>query len=115
MEAQGYCHHHWFNFRFFIALFEVDIFLLGLMDFKEMPSDKKTIAIQVECYAGYKADEKPIGFILDSKKFIVEKIIDQWRSPEFEYFKVLADDGKGYLLRNDERNGEWVLEKIFDL
>ena len=46
---------------------------------------------------------------------MVEKIIDRWRSPEFEYFKVLADDGKGYLLRDDERNGEWLLEKVFDL
>ena len=78
-----------------------------------MPSDKKMSILEVECYSGYKADEKPISFILNSKKYMVEKIIDQWRSPEFEYFKVQADDGTGYLLRNDERNGEWALEKIF--
>ena len=69
--------------------------------------------LKVECYSGYKADEKPISFILNGKKYMVEKIIDQWRSPEFEYFKVQADDGKAYLLRNDERNGEWALENIF--
>jgi hypothetical protein len=71
--------------------------------------------IEVECYSGYKADEKPISFILDSKRLMVERIIDQWRSPEFEYFKVLADDGKGYLLRNDYIDGEWELEKVFEL
>lgn len=70
--------------------------------------------IHVECYAGYKADERPVSFILDGKKLVVEKVIDQWRSPEFEYFKVLADDGKGYLLRNDLGNGEWALEKVFE-
>jgi len=75
--------------------------------------DKKTSTIEVECYSGYKADEKPISFILNGKKYMVEKIIDQWRSPEFEYFKVQADDEKAYLLRNDGRNGEWTLEKIF--
>ena len=75
--------------------------------------DKKTPTIKVECYSGYKADEKPISFILNGKKYMVEKIIDQWRSPEFEYFKVQADDDVAYLLRNDERNGEWTLEKIF--
>ena len=75
--------------------------------------DKKTPTIEVECYSGYKADEKPISFILNGKKYMVEKIIDQWRSPEFEYFKVQADDDVAYLLRNDERNGEWTLEKIF--
>jgi hypothetical protein len=70
--------------------------------------------IKVQCYSGYKADEKPVSFILDSHKRMVDKVIDQWRTPEFEYFKVMADDGKGYLLRNDEINGEWVLEKIFE-
>ena len=71
-----------------------------------MPSDKKMSTLEVECYSGYKADEKPISFILDGKKLMVEKVIDQWRNPEFDYFKVLADDGKAYLLRNDEINGE---------
>ena len=69
--------------------------------------------IEVACYSGYKADEKPISFTLDCKKLMIEKIIDQWRSPGFDYFKVLADDGKGYLLRNDERFGVWALEKVF--
>ncbi len=80
-----------------------------------MMLDKKMPIIEIDCYAGYKADEKPVSFVLDGKKLMVEKIIDQWRSPEFAYFKVLADDGKGYLLRNDERNDEWALEKVFEL
>ena len=78
-----------------------------------MPSDTKTPILEVECYSGYKADEKPISFTLDGRKLMVEDIIDQWRSPEFEYFKVQADDGKAYLLRNDEINSEWTLVRIF--
>ena len=73
------------------------------------------LPLKVECYSGYKADEKPVSFLLSGRKLMVEKIIDRWRSPEFEYFKVQADDGKGYLLRNDQRNDEWALEKIFEL
>ena len=72
------------------------------------------LAIKVESYSGYKADEKPISFSLDDKKLIIEKIIDQWRGPEFKHFKVLADDGKAYLLRHDERDDEWVLEKVYE-
>jgi hypothetical protein len=79
-----------------------------------MTGDGKEPTIQVQCYSGHKADERPIAFILDGNKLMVEKIIDQWRSPEFEFFKVLADDGKGYLLRNDYRNGGWALEKVFE-
>ena len=70
--------------------------------------------IKVECYSGYKADEKPVSFSLYSKKLMVEKIIDQWRTPEFEYFKVMGDDGKGYLLKQDSRKGDWALEKVFE-
>jgi len=81
---------------------------------KEIPSHTKTPTIKVECYSGYKADEKPISFILDDNRLIVEEILDQWREPEFEYFKVLADDGKAYLLRYDEINGEWALEKVYE-
>lgn len=69
-------------------------------------------AIKVECHSGYKASERPISFTLDEKKLRVRKIVDQWRDPKFNYFKVLADDEKAYLLRYDERNDEWKLEKI---
>jgi hypothetical protein len=70
--------------------------------------------LKVECYSGYKADERPVSFVLGDKKLMVEKIIDQWRGPDHEYFKVLADDGKGYVLTRDHENGEWGLEKIFE-
>jgi len=53
-----------------------------------------------------------VSFVLDSKKLMVEKVMDQWRTPDFDYFRILAHDGKGYLLRNDPRKGEWVLEKV---
>ena len=69
--------------------------------------------IEVQCYAGYKADEKPVSFILEGHKFMVEKVLNQWRTPDFEYFKIFADDGKGYLLRNGPQKGGWALEKIF--
>lgn len=69
-------------------------------------------AIKVECHSGYKANERPVSFVLDDKKLRVEKIIDQWRDPQFNYFKVLADDEKTYFLRYDERKDEWELETV---
>lgn len=80
-----------------------------------MVSDIKIPTIKVECYSGYKANEQPVSFILCGKKLMVEQIIDQWQSLEFDYFKIIADDEKGYILRNDERRGEWALEKVFEL
>lgn len=66
---------------------------------------QKTPTIKVECYAGHKADEKPISFTFGEKKLMIEEIIDQWRGLGVEYFKVLADDGEAYLLRHDGKNG----------
>jgi len=71
--------------------------------------------IEVKCYFSYKADGKPVSFILNDGKLMVEKIIDQWRGPDVEYFKVLADDGKGYLLTREHDHAEWELEKVLAL
>ena len=71
--------------------------------------------IKVRCYSGYKADEKPVSFILGNRKLKVDRIIEQWRSPDYDFFKVQAHDGKGYILKNDIVKGEWLLEKSFEL
>ena len=79
-----------------------------------MLSEEIKDIIRVECYSGYKADERPVHFLWRGRKFVVEKVIDQWRSPDSDNFKVLADDGKGYLLLHDNVSDQWVLEKIFE-
>lgn len=66
--------------------------------------------LKVKCYSGFKADERPISFAIDGKEFQVKKIIDQWRIPEYECFKVLADDKREYILKHVMRNDEWDLE-----
>ena len=66
--------------------------------------------LKVKCYSGFKADESPKSFIIDSKEFMVEKIIDQWRTPEYDFFRVLADDKRQYILKHEVRNDEWELD-----
>ena len=66
--------------------------------------------IKVECYSGFKADERPLSFIIDDKRLKVEKIICQWRTPESDCFKILADDGQIYLLKHNFTNDEWAIE-----
>jgi hypothetical protein len=78
-----------------------------------MPSKEKINNINVECYSGYKADERPVSFNYGGKKLMVDKIIDQWRSPDADHFKVLVNDGERYLLVHDNIKDTWVLEKVF--
>ena len=68
--------------------------------------------LQVQCYAGWKADERPVRFRLKDRDFIVEEILDQWYSPNGVFFKVRADDGNLYNLRHDLPTDEWSLESF---
>jgi hypothetical protein len=66
--------------------------------------------ITVECYAGYRADQRPLRFTLGGRVLAVEEIEDQWYSPEAIYFRVRADDGNFYILRHDETEDRWSLD-----
>ena len=65
----------------------------------------------VECYSGRKADERPVRFRLDEKQYQVEAVLDQWYDPEHVFYKVRANDGKLYILRQQTSapDGGWDL------
>jgi hypothetical protein len=66
--------------------------------------------IHVECYAGYRADQRPERFRLRGRLFQVELVEDQWYSPDATYFRVRADDGNFYVLRHDQGQDAWTLD-----
>ena len=68
--------------------------------------------MQVQCYAGAKADERPIRFQLDGHEYLVEEIVDQWYGPENTYFKLRADDQNLYILRHRPATDTWSLESF---
>jgi len=73
--------------------------------------------LRVECYAGGRADERPIRFQLDDHDHMVEEVVDQWYGPSDAFFKVRADDGNLYILRQDRSTsqGMWSLESFREL
>lgn len=68
-----------------------------------------SILIRVECYAGYRADERPEAFWLQRRRIGVREILDRWLGEDHAYFKVTGDDGVRYILRRDDRCGHWEL------
>jgi hypothetical protein len=68
------------------------------------------ILVRVECYAGYKGDERPVRFNLGSRVIEVQTVLDQWHSPDLTYFRVRANDGKTYILKHNEGQDLWSLE-----
>jgi len=63
----------------------------------------------VECYSGYKADERPMRLNLRDGAREVVTIEDRWYSPGATYFRVLVDDGGRYVLRHEEAQDVWSL------
>ena len=70
------------------------------------------MTVRVVCYAGRKADERPIRFYLDDHEYVVEEVVDQWYGPDDTFFKVRATDGNLYILRHVGGEDEWRLESF---
>ena len=66
--------------------------------------------MRVECYAGYRADQRPIRFILRGRTFEITEVEDQWYSPDAIYFRVRTQDGDYFVLRHDEAQDVWNLD-----
>ena len=66
-------------------------------------------ALQVECYAGHKGDERPAAFRHGGRQVRVAAVVDRWYGPDHAYFKLLGDDGVLYLIRNDQETDGWEL------
>jgi len=75
------------------------------------PVHNEGMKVDVECYAGRKADERPIRFRLEGKQYSVEDVMDQWYEPDSILYKVRADDGNLYILRQRTSipDGVWDL------
>ncbi len=69
--------------------------------------------ITVECYSGYRVNERPITFTLSdcdyTRSFRVREVLDRWFGETADYFKVEADDDNIYLLKYDGRQDAWDL------
>ena len=84
-------------------------------------SEEANHPVQVKCYSGFKANERPLSFIISGREFSVMDIEGSWyeegeTSGERRVcFRVRADDGDLYLLSCDEKRGDWVLRRIWRL
>ena len=66
--------------------------------------------IEMECYSGYRADERPVRFVMSGRTYEVIEVEDRWYSPRATYFRVVASDGNRYVLCHDEGKDLWSLE-----
>lgn len=72
--------------------------------------------VEIECYAGGKADETPRRFSLEGQTIEVVEVLDRWHQveskpewPRADYFRVRGLDNHDYLLKHDLESDEWFL------
>jgi hypothetical protein len=65
--------------------------------------------VRVECYAGYKADERPLRIVFEAQALKIEEVEDRWYSPGATYFRVRVENGERYVLRRDDAQDVWTL------
>jgi len=72
--------------------------------------------IEVECYSGYRVNERPLAFIFEDRRWKVEEIIDRWYEgaldsgePLLDYFKVRTTEGRVFLLRYNSLFNAWAI------
>lgn len=75
----------------------------------------KLESIQVSAYAGCKADERPISFVHECRRYKIKDIIS--RSLEeivgegmVRRFTVTSNEGSSFTLRYSENQDQWFLE-----
>jgi hypothetical protein len=65
--------------------------------------------VRIECYSGYKADERPVRILFESQTLEIAEVEDRWYSPGATYFRVLVQNGERYVLRRDDAQDVWSL------
>ena len=74
-----------------------------------------SLLLKVECYAGHKADERPLRFTAlgtGARTYAVKEVLDQWYGVGYQCFKVRADDNNLYIMRHDIAKDCWTLDSF---
>lgn len=78
--------------------------------------DREYEQILVECYSGFKVNERPIAFTFRGRRWEVSEILDRWyeggiksNKPTIDYFKVKTNDGGVFILRHEGHSHVWSI------
>ena len=66
--------------------------------------------VHVECYAGYKGDERPLKLQIGEEMVEVAEVEDRWYSPGATYFRLRLANGERYVVRREDAQDVWTLE-----
>jgi len=90
------------------------------MNQNNISKDKNWEPVLVECYSGYKANERPVAFSVRGRRWEIREILDRWYeggiasdAPVIDYFKVRTGEGIDFILRYAAQEDAWAI-RIYD-
>jgi hypothetical protein len=72
-------------------------------------SSEPTI-VPVECYSGFTYAQRPVAFVWRERRYRIEQILSQGRSPKGRIFRVRTTEGETFQLTYDEARDTWSLQ-----
>jgi len=72
---------------------------------------------KVQCYSGYKANEKPKSFYIKDKLYKIKKILNykyiekKETKEKLREYKVICFNGESFSLIYNEKDKKWFLKK----
>ena len=76
----------------------------------------ETEGVSVECYSGFKVNERPRAFVFRGKRHTVRDVLDRWYEggtdpgrPPADYFKVLTEKGEEFILCYHTLFDRWAI------
>ena len=89
---------------------------IARMKNNDICTDRDWEQIQVECYSGYKVNERPVAFTALGSRREVSEIVDHWYEggikpdePVVDYFKVKTNDGNVFILQYAAHSDLWSI------
>jgi hypothetical protein len=67
---------------------------------------------RVRSYAGFRANERPLAFLLGDEEVQVVSVSASHREPDYIYFQVIGHDGRTYTLKHHEYLDTWYLKEL---
>lgn len=84
-------------------------------------TEEANFPVQVKCYSGFKANERPLSFVVSGHEFSVMDIEGSWYEEDEitrerrACYRVRADDGDLYLLSHHPGEDSWILRRVIRL
>lgn len=67
---------------------------------------------EVVCYSGYRYAERPRAFTWQGRRYRVQAVRREWRTPQRLSFQVVTDEGEEYLLCYWEEADLWSVKEL---